>query len=40
MRIQGRTFNTVGMMRQAALDGFGLAYLPEDQVETAIERGS
>jgi DNA-binding transcriptional LysR family regulator len=40
VRIQGRTaFNTVGMMRQAALDGFGLAYLPEDQVETAIEEG-
>jgi DNA-binding transcriptional LysR family regulator len=40
VRIQGRTaFNTVGMMRQAALDGFGLAYLPEDQVETAIADG-
>jgi DNA-binding transcriptional LysR family regulator len=40
VRIQGRTaFNTVGMMRQAALDGFGLAYLPEDQVETAIKDG-
>jgi DNA-binding transcriptional LysR family regulator len=38
VRIQGRTaFNTVGMMRQAALDGFGLAYLPEDQVVTAIK---
>lgn len=40
VRIQGRTaFNTVGMMRQAALDGFGLAYLPEDQVDTAINEG-
>jgi DNA-binding transcriptional LysR family regulator len=40
VRIQGRTaFNTVGMMRQAALDGFGLAYLPEDQVDTAIAEG-
>jgi DNA-binding transcriptional LysR family regulator len=40
VRIQGRTaFNTVGMMRQAALDGFGLAYLPEDQVEPAIAEG-
>jgi len=40
VRIQGRTaFNTVGMMRQAALDGFGLAYLPEDRVETAIKEG-
>jgi DNA-binding transcriptional LysR family regulator len=38
VRIQGQTaFNTVGMMRKAALDGFGLAYLPEDQVEPAIE---
>jgi DNA-binding transcriptional LysR family regulator len=40
VRIQGRTaFNTMGMMRQAALDGFGLAYLPEDQVDTAIAEG-
>jgi len=40
VRIQGRTaFNTMGMMRQAALDGFGLAYLPEDQVDPAIEEG-
>jgi DNA-binding transcriptional LysR family regulator len=40
VRIQGRTaFNTVGMMRKAALDGFGLAYLPEDQVDTAIAEG-
>jgi DNA-binding transcriptional LysR family regulator len=27
------------MMRQAALDGFSLAYLPEDQVEVAIKDG-
>jgi DNA-binding transcriptional LysR family regulator len=40
VRIQGRiAFNTLGMMRQAAVDGFGLAYLPEDQVETAIGEG-
>jgi DNA-binding transcriptional LysR family regulator len=40
VRVQGRTaFNTVGMMRKAALDGFGLAYLPEDQVDTAIAEG-
>ena len=40
VRVQGRTaFNTVGMMRQVALDGFGLAYLPEDQVDTAIAEG-
>ena len=40
VRIQGRAaFNTIGMMRQAALDGFGIAYLPEDQVSGAIEEG-
>ncbi|WP_088343998.1 MULTISPECIES: LysR family transcriptional regulator [Rhodomicrobium] len=40
VRIEGRTaFNTVGMMRQAALDGFGLAYLPEDQVDGPIQDG-
>jgi DNA-binding transcriptional LysR family regulator len=37
VRIGGRTvFNSVRMMRQAALDGFGLAYLPQDQVDAAI----
>jgi DNA-binding transcriptional LysR family regulator len=37
VRIEGRAaFSTVSMMRQAALDGLGLAYLPEDQVEGAI----
>ena len=40
VRIQGRAaFNTIGMMRQAALDGFGIAYLPEDQVGGAIKEG-
>ncbi|NTF09525.1 LysR family transcriptional regulator [Agrobacterium rubi] len=40
VRIQGRAaFNTVGMMRQAALDGFGLAYLPDDQVRPMINDG-
>jgi DNA-binding transcriptional LysR family regulator len=40
VRIQGRgAFNTIGMMRQAALDGFGIAFLPEDQVEAAIQDG-
>jgi DNA-binding transcriptional LysR family regulator len=40
VRIQGRTaFNTVAMMRKAALDGFGLAYLPEDQVDAAVQEG-
>jgi DNA-binding transcriptional LysR family regulator len=38
VRVEGRAaFSTVSMMRQAALDGLGLAYLPEDQVEGAID---
>jgi DNA-binding transcriptional LysR family regulator len=32
-------FNSVAMMRQAALDGLGLAYLPEDLVDEAIRKG-
>ena len=40
VRVEGRAaFSTVSMMRQAALDGLGLAYLPEDQVEGAIDEG-
>jgi DNA-binding transcriptional LysR family regulator len=40
VRVQGRTaFNSMGMMRQAALDGFGLAYIPEDQASSAIKDG-
>ncbi len=40
VRVEGRAaFSTVSMMRQAALDGLGLAYLPEDQVEGAIDQG-
>lgn len=40
VRIDGRAvFSTVAMMRQAALDGLGLAYLPEDQVEAALGEG-
>ena len=40
VRIEGRAaFSTLSMMRQAALDGLGLAYLPEDQVEGAIDEG-
>lgn len=40
VRVQGRAaFNTVRMMREAALDGFGLAYLPEDQVRGLIDEG-
>ena len=40
VRVEGRAaFSSVSMMRQAALDGLGLAYLPEDQVEGAIKEG-
>jgi DNA-binding transcriptional LysR family regulator len=40
VRVEGRAaFSTVSMMRQAALDGLGLASLPEDQVEGAIDEG-
>ena len=40
VRIEGRAaFSTLGMMRQAALDGLGLAYLAEDQVDATIEEG-
>ena len=40
VRVHGRgVFNAVAMMRQAALEGIGLAYLPEELVEGAIEQG-
>jgi len=40
VRVQGRAvFNAVTMMRGAALEGFGLVYLPEDLVEAAIQEG-
>jgi DNA-binding transcriptional LysR family regulator len=40
VRIEGRAaFSTLSMMRQAALDGLGLAYLAEDQVDAAIQEG-
>jgi DNA-binding transcriptional LysR family regulator len=40
VRVKGRVvFNAVAMMRQAALEGLGLAYLPEDFVKTAIQKG-
>jgi len=40
VRIEGRAaFSTLGMMRQAALDGLGLAYLAEDQVDALIQEG-
>lgn len=40
VKIHGRAvFNTVSMMRSAALDGLGLAYLPEDYVEAPLREG-
>jgi DNA-binding transcriptional LysR family regulator len=40
VRVHGRAvFNVLGMMRQAALDGLGLVYLPEDLVNTDIRQG-
>lgn len=40
VRIEGRAaFNSLQMMRLAALDGLGLAYLPQDQVATDLHGG-
>ena len=40
VRVQGRVvFNAVAMIRAAALEGLGLACLPEDVVEPAIQQG-
>jgi DNA-binding transcriptional LysR family regulator len=40
VRVPGRAvFNAVAMIRHAALEGLGLAYLPEDMVEAAIREG-
>lgn len=39
-RVQGRAvFNSISLIRQAALDGLGLAYLPLDVVEPEITAG-
>ncbi|MER8835790.1 LysR family transcriptional regulator [Mesorhizobium sp. M0909] len=40
VRVQGHAaFNTLAMIRQASLEGFGLAYLPEDLVAYPLEEG-
>ncbi|WP_159981316.1 MULTISPECIES: LysR family transcriptional regulator [unclassified Novosphingobium] len=40
VRIEGQlVFNNIGLRLNSALDGLGLAYLPEDQVLPYIERG-
>jgi DNA-binding transcriptional LysR family regulator len=37
VRVEGQlVFNNIGLCRKAALAGFGLAYLPEDQVQEHI----
>ena len=40
MRAEGQlVFNTTALMLQAALDGFGLAYLTEQQVQPYLDSG-
>ncbi|HTA66273.1 MAG TPA: LysR family transcriptional regulator [Xanthomonadaceae bacterium] len=40
VHVEGRlVFNTLGPLLRACLDGFGLAYLPEDMVVASIARG-
>jgi DNA-binding transcriptional LysR family regulator len=40
VRVEGQlVFNNIAMILKAALDGFGLAYLPEDQVAPLIAAG-
>jgi DNA-binding transcriptional LysR family regulator len=40
VRVEGQlVFNTAAMLLDAALEGFGLAYLPEEQVRTHLEAG-
>ena len=40
MRVEGQlAFNNSGMCLKAALDGFGLAFLPEDRVQAPVREG-
>jgi DNA-binding transcriptional LysR family regulator len=40
VRVEGQlTFNNVAMVCKGVLDGFGLAFLPEDEVEEAVADG-
>ncbi|CAO4144614.1 HTH-type transcriptional regulator PgrR [Methylorubrum aminovorans] len=32
-------FNTVALIQEAALAGFGIAYLPQDRVQAHLDRG-
>jgi len=40
VRVEGQlVFNNIGMRLDAALNGLGLAYMPEDLVQTHIAKG-
>jgi DNA-binding transcriptional LysR family regulator len=40
VRVEGQlVFNTLALRMEAALDSFGLAYLPEDQVQAHLAAG-
>ncbi len=40
VRVEGRlTFNSIRQVREAALSGFGLAYLPQDMVTSGVAAG-
>jgi DNA-binding transcriptional LysR family regulator len=40
VRVEGQVmFNTVSMILRAALDGFGLAYLPQEQTQPYLDSG-
>jgi DNA-binding transcriptional LysR family regulator len=40
VRVEGQlTFNTTSLIVQAAIEGFGLAYIPEDEVRAPLADG-
>ncbi|MNR49198.1 DNA-binding transcriptional activator GcvA [compost metagenome] len=40
MRVEGQlVFNNIAMRLEAALQGLGLAYMPEDQVQDLVAQG-
>jgi DNA-binding transcriptional LysR family regulator len=40
VRVEGQlVFNTAGLLLEAAVAGFGLAYLPEEQVQAYLDDG-
>ena len=41
VRVEGQlVFNNTALMRQATLDGFGIAYMPEDYVQAQVDEGN